>query len=119
MMSIGLPVEQWLQALSNLALREEDPQAFLEQACVEIAQRLPWVRGGEWIAGRSSGSFGTRGRPLRVQPWRHGARVLYAAFPLANADLALQPAGAVAGAVPCRQAARPRAQAIVLFAGDP
>ncbi len=58
LMSIGLPVEQWLEALSNLALREEDPQAFLEQACVEIAQRLPWVRGGEWIAGRSRGSFG-------------------------------------------------------------
>lgn len=58
LMSIGLPVEQWLQALSNLALREEDPQAFLEQACAEIAQRLPWVRGGEWIAGGSSGRFG-------------------------------------------------------------
>ncbi|MDP2821168.1 MAG: ATP-binding protein [Sulfuritalea sp.] len=58
LMSIGLPVEQWLQALSNLALREEDPQAFLEQACAEIALRLPWIRGGEWIAGGGSGRFG-------------------------------------------------------------
>ena len=58
LLSIGLPIEQWLEALANLALREEDPQAFLEQACAEIAQQLPWVRGGEWIAGGSKGSFG-------------------------------------------------------------
>jgi hypothetical protein len=74
MMSIGLPMEQWLQALSNLALREEDPQAFLEQACVEIAQRLPWVRGGEWIAGKSSGSFGTE--EGRRSEFSHGGMVL-------------------------------------------
>ena len=74
LMSIGLPVEQWLQALSNLALREEDPQAFLEQACAEIAQRLPWVRGGEWIAGGSSGRFGaTDGRRWEFS---HGGMVL-------------------------------------------
>ena len=60
-MSIGLPVEQWLQALANLASREEDPQVFLEQACAEIAQRLPWVTGGEWIAGSSKGRFGVAG----------------------------------------------------------
>jgi len=59
--SIGLPVEEWLQALANLALREDDPHVFLEQACGEIAQRLPWVTGGEWIAGRRRGSFGVTG----------------------------------------------------------
>lgn len=62
-MSIGLPVEKWLQALSNLALREEDPQVFLEQACIGIGQRLPWVTGVEWTAGKSCGCFGvTEGR---------------------------------------------------------
>ena len=74
LMSIGLPVEQWLQALSNLALREEDPQAFLEQACVEIAQRLPWVSGGEWIAGASRGSFGVSDG--RRWEFSHGGMVL-------------------------------------------
>lgn len=74
LMSIGLPVEQWLQALSNLALREEDPQAFLEQACVEIAQRLPWVRGGEWMAGTSRGSFGVSDG--RRSEFSHGGMVL-------------------------------------------
>jgi hypothetical protein len=58
MMSIGLPVEQWLQALADLALREEDPERFLEGACSTMAQQLPWVTGGEWMAGGRGGSFG-------------------------------------------------------------
>ncbi|MDP2825008.1 MAG: sensor histidine kinase [Sulfuritalea sp.] len=61
MMSIGLPVEQWLQALADLALREEDPQRFLEDACSEMAQRLPWITGGEWTAGGRAGCFGVTG----------------------------------------------------------
>jgi hypothetical protein len=73
-MSIGLPVEKWLQALSNLALREEDPQVFLERACAGIGQRLPWVTGGEWIAGKSSGRFGE----IAGRRWEfsHGGMVL-------------------------------------------
>ncbi|MBI5901125.1 MAG: sensor histidine kinase [Rhodocyclales bacterium] len=74
LMSIGLPVEQWLQALSNLALAEEDPHAFLEKASVEIAQRLPWVKGGEWIAGGSRGSFGVSSG--RRWEFSHGGLVL-------------------------------------------
>jgi signal transduction histidine kinase len=74
LMSIGLPIEQWLQALTNLALREDDPQAFLEQACAEIGQRLPWVTGGEWIAGNVSGRFGTTDG--RRWEFSHGGMVL-------------------------------------------
>ena len=74
LLSIGLPIEQWLEALANLALREEDPKAFVEQACAEIAQRLPWVRGGEWVAGGSTGRFGvTDGRRWEFS---HGGMVL-------------------------------------------
>jgi len=74
LLSIGLPIEQWLQALANLALREEDPKAFLEQACAEVAQQLPWVRGGEWVAGGSKGHFGiTDGRRWEFS---HGGMVL-------------------------------------------
>jgi len=63
MMSIGLPVEQWLQALADLASRVEDPRRFLEDACNDMAQRLPWVIGGEWTADGSGGRFGvTDGR---------------------------------------------------------
>jgi hypothetical protein len=74
LMSIGLPVEQWLQALSDLALREEDPRLFLEQACAEIAKRLPWVKGGEWVTGTSNGRFGiTAGSRCEFS---HGGMVL-------------------------------------------
>ena len=74
LMSIGLPIEQWLQALTNLALREDDPQAFLEQACAEISRRLPWVNGGEWIAGKGSGRFGAN--EGRRWEFSHGGMVL-------------------------------------------
>ncbi|KAF0164055.1 MAG: ATPase domain-containing protein [Rhodocyclaceae bacterium] len=73
-MSIGLPIEQWLQLLSNLALQEEDPQVFLEQACARIGQRLPWVTGGEWIAGGNSGRFGLSGE--HRWEFSHGGMVL-------------------------------------------
>jgi hypothetical protein len=74
LLSIGLPIEQWLQALANLAVREEDPKAFIEQACAEIAQQLPWVRGGEWTAGSGNGRFGvTDGRRWEFS---HGGMVL-------------------------------------------
>ena len=74
LMSIGLPIEQWLQALTNLAAREDDPQACLEQACAEISQRLPWIIGGEWFAGNGQGRFGvTEGRRWE---FCHGGMVL-------------------------------------------
>ena len=74
LMSIGLPIEQWLQGLASLAQREEVPRAFLEQACAEMAQRLRWVRGGEWIAGNQNGRFGlTDGRRWE---FRHEGLVL-------------------------------------------
>jgi hypothetical protein len=74
LMSVGLPVEQWLQALANLAQREEDPQKFLKQACDEVATRLTWVKGGEWIAGKDRGRFGvTDGRRWE---FRHGDMML-------------------------------------------
>jgi len=59
LMSIGMPVEQWLKALADLALREDDPQVFVEQACQEMSRRLPWISGGEWSVGRLQGSFGS------------------------------------------------------------
>jgi hypothetical protein len=74
LMSIGLPLEQWLQALTNLAAHEDDPLAFVEKACVEIARRLPWVTGGEWSAGNNRGSFGAPGG--HRWEFSHGGMVL-------------------------------------------
>lgn len=58
MMSIGLPIEQWLQALADLSAREDDPERFLADACRDMAWRLPWVRGGQWTAAGNEGFFG-------------------------------------------------------------
>jgi hypothetical protein len=74
LMSIGLPLEQWLQALTNLAAREDDPRAFVEKACAEIARRLPWVTGGEWSAGSDRGLFGAQGG--HRWEFSHGGMVL-------------------------------------------
>ena len=74
LMSIGLPVEQWLQSLAECALREEDPERFLEQSCTEMARRLPWVTGGEWVAGEHQGTFGLPGE--HRSEFAHGSLVL-------------------------------------------
>ena len=58
-MSIGLPVEQWLKALADLAQSEDDPEMFLEQACVDMAKRLPWVAGGSWRVDGGDGGDGS------------------------------------------------------------
>lgn len=47
-MSLGLPVEEWLQSLAELGKYEEDPDRFMALACAELPQRLPGVKGGSW-----------------------------------------------------------------------
>lgn len=58
LMSIGLPIDRWLNTLTDLALREDDSEVFLEQACTNMAQWLPWVLGVEWVAGGRTGKCG-------------------------------------------------------------
>jgi hypothetical protein len=60
LLSIGMPVEQWLHALADLAQRREDPQAFLTDACDDMVRRLPWIKGGDWFDGSTRGDFGAR-----------------------------------------------------------
>lgn len=56
--SLGLPVEEWLQSLAELSRFEEDPERFLARACEELPRRLPGVRGGRWAVGAAQGEFG-------------------------------------------------------------
>ncbi|HEY8856341.1 MAG TPA: ATP-binding protein [Rugosibacter sp.] len=58
LMSIGLPMDQWLAMLTDLAFQEDDPEVFLEKACCNMAQYLPWVLGITWEADRESGQYG-------------------------------------------------------------
>ncbi|MDX9994320.1 MAG: HAMP domain-containing sensor histidine kinase [Rhodocyclaceae bacterium] len=57
-MSLGLPIEGWLEFLSALSREEEDPERFLERACAELPQRLPGVVGVRWEGFISEGTSG-------------------------------------------------------------
>jgi signal transduction histidine kinase len=57
LLSVGLPFEQWLHRLTEIAEVERDPAAFLERVLQQMLE-LPWVVGGEWEAGEEHGCFG-------------------------------------------------------------
>ncbi|WP_291992441.1 sensor histidine kinase [Candidatus Accumulibacter sp. ACC003] len=61
LLTIGLPFENWLHRLTTLASSQSDPEKFLSQALAEMLE-LPWVDGGNWLAGPRSGSFGGASR---------------------------------------------------------
>lgn len=57
-MSLGLPIEGWLEFLSALSREEEDPERFLERACAELPRRLPGVVGVRWEGIVTQGNCG-------------------------------------------------------------
>lgn len=57
LLSLGLPLEQWLIQLAEISEREAHPSRFLEQIVLEL-DRLPWVLGVRWEADGETGSFG-------------------------------------------------------------
>lgn len=59
-MSLGLPVEEWLQSLAELGKHEEDPDRFMALACAELPRRLPGVKGGRWESAMTQGEFGVQ-----------------------------------------------------------
>lgn len=73
-MSLGLPVEEWLRSLAELGRREEDPHRFIAAACAELPQHLPGVLGGRWQVEGAAGEFGRLGGTVTV--YRHGALTL-------------------------------------------
>ncbi len=59
LMSLGLPFEQWIQRLAELAEQEAQPQRFLSLALQHMLE-LPWVAGLEWEARLGQGEYGTK-----------------------------------------------------------
>ena len=55
LMSIGLPAEQWLQALADHAVREPDPDQFVERALADMSTRLTWLRAYRWATSSGQG----------------------------------------------------------------
>lgn len=58
LLSVGLPVEQWLHTLADLAQRLQGPNEFVAEACRDMERRLPWVTGVQWQVDGDLGSYG-------------------------------------------------------------
>lgn len=82
LLSIGLPMEQWLHTLADLAHGQTDPEKFVAASCDEMIRRLSWVAGVSWTTASSSGSAGRlvgRNRSFRF----HGLELaIYTRYPM-------------------------------------
>jgi hypothetical protein len=59
LLSVGMPLEQWLVHLTEENERESEPAAFLASVMARL-QAMPWVVGVSWEAAGSSGQSGER-----------------------------------------------------------
>jgi len=57
MLSLGMPLEQWLVQLSEESERHTDPALFLD-AVMQRLQGMPWVVGVSWSTGQRTGQSG-------------------------------------------------------------
>lgn len=57
LLSVGMPLEQWLVQLAEESEKEVDPARFLV-AAMQRLQAMPWVRGVAWRAGERDGRLG-------------------------------------------------------------
>lgn len=57
LLSVGMPLEQWLVILNEESEREQDAERFLDAAVGRLL-RLPWVVGGRWRTQEKSGGCG-------------------------------------------------------------
>ena len=60
-LSLGLPLEEWLKQLSDAAEREPDPDLFLRAAMAGFTH-LPWSTGVTWRTATSRGELGVQSR---------------------------------------------------------
>ncbi|PKO44117.1 MAG: ATP-binding protein [Betaproteobacteria bacterium HGW-Betaproteobacteria-4] len=57
MLSLGMPLEQWLVQLSEESERHADPALFLDAVMLRL-HGMPWVVGVSWRAGQREGQSG-------------------------------------------------------------
>lgn len=73
-LSLGVPVEQWLETLARIAEQEQEPATFLHAACEAMVRHLRWIVGVRWSTASDEGSFGRLAGPeARLQ---HGELTL-------------------------------------------
>lgn len=61
LLSLGLPLEEWLKNLAEAAEKESDAEAFI-QSCMQGFANLPWATGVSWKTQISQGMQGQTGR---------------------------------------------------------
>ncbi len=59
LLSLGMPLEQWLTVLNEEAERHDDPEVFLQAALARMLDR-PWLIGAVWQANGREGECGRR-----------------------------------------------------------
>jgi len=67
LLTVGLPLEQWLVQLAEASEEESHPVRFLATVFQRL-DRMPWVVGGRWQAAGDSGEFGSQ--TANVQQYR-------------------------------------------------
>ncbi len=77
LLTVGLPLEQWLVQLAEASEEESHPVRFLAIMFQKL-DRMPWVVGGRWQAASDSGEFGNRS--ANVQQYRRDGILLTVYF---------------------------------------
>ncbi len=65
LLTIGTPLEIWLEQLAEVAHQEQDPEGFLARA-TEYLTEMPWISGLSWVSDRGHGTLGISS-PHRIE----------------------------------------------------
>jgi hypothetical protein len=65
LLTIGTPLEIWLEQLAQAAHQEQNPEAFLARATEYLAE-MHWISGLSWVSERGNGTLGAAS-PNRIE----------------------------------------------------
>lgn len=80
LLSVGMPLEQWLVQLAAESERESDPVRFLDAVMARL-QGMPWVVGSAWEAAGQAGGAGERSVHTHVSQMADLALTVYFRLP--------------------------------------
>lgn len=82
--SVGLPFEEWIQNIAELAERESNPRDYTVAAMRELVA-LPWVSGVTWDTYDSRGELGSKAKHQAMLAFNDFHITVYARSPLTPA----------------------------------
>lgn len=82
--SVGMPFEQWVKSIAELAETESSPKEFIQSAVQEVAG-LPWVSGVTWDTYDSRGELGVVAKYHATLDFRGLHLTLHTHWPLTPA----------------------------------